>query len=62
MTTRYGGPGVRLEGDGLVLREWERGDVVAMVELFDNPEVAYWTPLVTPWDPPSAARVWHTGR
>ncbi|TCM51642.1 RimJ/RimL family protein N-acetyltransferase [Kribbella sp. VKM Ac-2568] len=50
MTTRYGGPGARLAGDGLVLREWERGDVVAMVELFDNPEVAYWTPLVTPFD------------
>jgi RimJ/RimL family protein N-acetyltransferase len=50
MTIRYGGPAVRLVGDGLVLREWERGDLAAMVELFDDPEVAYWTPLVTPFD------------
>ncbi|WP_112248708.1 GNAT family N-acetyltransferase [Kribbella monticola] len=42
--------GLRLVGDGLVLREWERGDLAAMVKLFDNPEVAYWTPLVTPFD------------
>ncbi|MDX6251584.1 MAG: hypothetical protein QOF10_4944 [Kribbellaceae bacterium] len=50
MTIRYGGPGVRLAGDGLVLREWERGDLAAMVEVFDDPDVAYWTPLVTPFD------------
>ncbi|GAB2554455.1 GNAT family N-acetyltransferase [Kribbella endophytica] len=50
MTIRYGGPGVRIVGDGLVLREWERGDLAAMSELFDNPEVAYWTPLRTPFD------------
>jgi RimJ/RimL family protein N-acetyltransferase len=50
MTIRYGGPGVRIAGDGLVLREWERGDLAAMSELFDNPEVAYWTPLRTPFD------------
>ena len=42
--------GLRLVGDGLVLREWERGDLAAMVKLFDDPEVAYWTPLVTPFD------------
>jgi RimJ/RimL family protein N-acetyltransferase len=42
--------GLRLVGDGLVLREWERGDLAAMVKLFDNPEVAHWTPLVTPFD------------
>ncbi|HEY0474017.1 MAG TPA: GNAT family N-acetyltransferase, partial [Kribbella sp.] len=50
MTIRYGASGVRLAGEGLVLREWERGDLAAMVELFDDPEVAYWTPLVTPFD------------
>ncbi|ADB35387.1 GCN5-related N-acetyltransferase [Kribbella flavida DSM 17836] len=50
MTIRYGGPGVRIAGDGLVLREWERGDLAAMCELFDNPEVAYWTPLRAPFD------------
>ncbi|WBQ06165.1 GNAT family N-acetyltransferase [Kribbella sp. CA-293567] len=42
--------GVRLVGDGLVLREWREGDLPAMVELFDDPAVAYWTPLVTPFD------------
>ncbi|MEU0089752.1 GNAT family N-acetyltransferase [Kribbella sp. NPDC006257] len=42
--------GLRLVGDGLVLREWERGDLAAMVKLFDDPEVAHWTPLVTPFD------------
>jgi RimJ/RimL family protein N-acetyltransferase len=50
MTIRYGGPGVRIAGDGLVLREWERGDLAAMSELFDDPEVAYWTPLRAPFD------------
>ncbi|QNE19245.1 GNAT family N-acetyltransferase [Kribbella qitaiheensis] len=42
--------GLRLVGDGLVLREWERGDLAAMVKLFDDPEVAFWTPLVSPFD------------
>lgn len=41
---------VRLEGDGLVLREWRDSDVPLMVGLFDNPEVAHWTPLVSPFD------------
>ncbi|MEV6285352.1 GNAT family N-acetyltransferase [Kribbella sp. NPDC051770] len=50
MTIRYGGPGLRIAGDGLVLREWERGDLVAMSQLFDDPDVAYWTPLRTPFD------------
>jgi 2,4-dienoyl-CoA reductase-like NADH-dependent reductase (Old Yellow Enzyme family)/RimJ/RimL family protein N-acetyltransferase len=47
MTNRSG---LRLVGDGLVLREWERGDLAAMVKLFDDSEVAHWTPLVTPFD------------
>ncbi|TWD79780.1 RimJ/RimL family protein N-acetyltransferase [Kribbella amoyensis] len=50
MVIKYGEPPLRLEGDGLVLREWERGDLVAMSDLFDNPEVAYWTPLRSPFD------------
>ncbi|MGC5012832.1 GNAT family N-acetyltransferase [Streptosporangium sp. DT93] len=40
---------VRLTGDGVVLREWEDGDLDAMVTLFDDPQVAYWTPLVSPF-------------
>jgi len=50
MTIRYGGAGVRVVGDGLVLREWERGDLAAMVELFDDPDVAFRTPLASPFD------------
>jgi RimJ/RimL family protein N-acetyltransferase len=42
--------GFQLAGDGLVLREWAPRDLAAMVKLFDNPEVAYWTPLATPFD------------
>jgi RimJ/RimL family protein N-acetyltransferase len=41
---------VRLSGHGVVLREWEDGDLAAMVGLFDDPDVAYWTPLVSPFD------------
>jgi len=40
----------RVVADGLVLRAWEPADVPAMVELFDDPEVAYWTPLKSPFD------------
>ena len=50
MAIRYGGAGVRVVGDGLVLREWERGDLAAMVELFDDPDVAFRTPLASPFD------------
>lgn len=62
MTNRYGGAGVRLVGDGLVLREWERGDLAAMVELFDNPEVAYWTPLRSPFDLAAAEAYYDVAR
>ncbi|GAA3813989.1 hypothetical protein GCM10022226_38490 [Sphaerisporangium flaviroseum] len=44
------GSGLRLSGHGLVLREWTDDDLPVMVELFDDREVAYWTPLVTPFD------------
>jgi len=40
---------VRLVGAGLVLREWEQRDLTRMVELFDDEEVARWTPLPTPF-------------
>ncbi|MCW2916346.1 MAG: Acetyltransferase including N-acetylase of ribosomal protein-like protein [Actinomycetia bacterium] len=41
---------LRLTGHGLTLREWTDDDLTAMVELFDNPDVAYRTPLVSPFD------------
>ena len=34
------GEPVRLEGGGLVLREWTEGDLDVMVQLFDEPIVA----------------------
>jgi hypothetical protein len=40
---------VRLVGDGLVLREWEERDLPLMAELLDDPDVALWTPLPTPF-------------
>jgi RimJ/RimL family protein N-acetyltransferase len=42
---------VRLTGYGLVLREWEDDDLPAMVELFDEPDVAEYTNVPSPFDP-----------
>ena len=47
---------VRIEGDGLVLREWTERDLPLMVELFDDPEIARWTPLPTPFTAEEAHR------
>ncbi|MFC3449169.1 GNAT family N-acetyltransferase [Amycolatopsis speibonae] len=41
---------VRLTGEGLVLREWIEDDVAFMPGLFDNPAVARFTPLPSPFD------------
>ncbi|MBB2912929.1 RimJ/RimL family protein N-acetyltransferase [Streptosporangium becharense] len=41
---------IRLSEDGIVLREWEDGDLAAMAKLFDDPQVAHWTPLASPFD------------
>jgi RimJ/RimL family protein N-acetyltransferase len=45
-----------LTGNGLVLREWAREDVSVMSRLFDDPDVAYRTPLETPFDEAAALR------
>ncbi|MEU4192698.1 GNAT family N-acetyltransferase [Kribbella sp. NPDC026611] len=45
----------RIEAEGLVLREWTEDDLAAMQALFDDAEVAYRTPLPSPFDE-SAAR------
>ncbi|MBT2206964.1 MULTISPECIES: GNAT family N-acetyltransferase [Actinomadura] len=47
---------VSLSGDGLVLREWRDDDLDTLVELFDDSEVARWTPLASPFDRAAAAR------
>jgi RimJ/RimL family protein N-acetyltransferase len=47
---------VRVLSDGIVLREWEDADLPRMTELFDDPEVARWTPLESPFDAAAARR------
>lgn len=41
---------VLLTGSGLVLREWDEDDLGAMTKLFDDPQIAYWTPFASPFD------------
>ncbi|MFC0626500.1 GNAT family N-acetyltransferase [Kribbella deserti] len=41
---------VRLVGDGLILREWRDADVPLMTALFDDPAIAFRTPLPSPFD------------
>lgn len=47
---------VVVQGEGLILREWEHRDVAAMVELFDTAEMDRWTPLSHPFDTGVATR------
>jgi RimJ/RimL family protein N-acetyltransferase len=49
-------PPFQLAGSGLVLRDWTDEDVPAMAALFDDPDVARWTPLVSPFDADAARR------
>ncbi|SFB79104.1 GNAT family N-acetyltransferase [Streptomyces aidingensis] len=43
-------PDFRLVGYGIHLRQWADEDLAGMVELFDDPDVARWTPLASPFD------------
>ncbi|MFJ9417959.1 MULTISPECIES: GNAT family N-acetyltransferase [unclassified Streptomyces] len=45
---------IELSGEGLVLRDWTEADLTAMPELFDHPDIAYWTPIVSPFDAAAA--------
>ncbi|SDY38220.1 Protein N-acetyltransferase, RimJ/RimL family [Amycolatopsis xylanica] len=45
---------VRLSGENLVLREWTEADLPTMVTLFDDPAVARFTPLASPFDDQAA--------
>jgi RimJ/RimL family protein N-acetyltransferase len=45
---------IELSGEGLVLRDWTEGDIAAMPGLFDHPDIAYWTPIVSPFDEEAA--------
>jgi RimJ/RimL family protein N-acetyltransferase len=39
-----------LTGDGIELREWNADDLDDLVELLDDPDVARWTPMPSPFD------------
>ncbi|MFG3404064.1 GNAT family N-acetyltransferase [Streptomyces sp. NPDC048142] len=45
---------LELVGEGLVLRDWAERDLATMPGLFDHSDVAYWTPLVSPFDAAAA--------
>lgn len=45
---------IELAGEGLVLRDWTEADLAAMPELFDHPDIAHWTPIVSPFDAAAA--------
>ncbi|TDD91704.1 GNAT family N-acetyltransferase [Actinomadura rubrisoli] len=45
---------VELIGHGLVLREWSEEDLDALTAMFDDPEIAYWTPVAAPFDKTAA--------
>ncbi|MEV5571362.1 GNAT family N-acetyltransferase [Spirillospora sp. NPDC052269] len=50
MTSDAALPSPLVTGLGLQLRPWCEDDLHTMVELFDNPDFALWTPLVSPFD------------
>jgi RimJ/RimL family protein N-acetyltransferase len=41
---------IELTGEGLTLRDWNETDLAAMPDLFDHPDIAYWTPIRSPFD------------
>ncbi|MDQ0831436.1 RimJ/RimL family protein N-acetyltransferase [Streptomyces achromogenes] len=45
---------IELVGEDLVLRDWTEADLAAMPDLFDHPDIAYWTPIVSPFDAAAA--------
>jgi len=53
-------PPVRLEGYGVRLRAWADDDLADLVALYDDPEIARWTPVASPFDL-DAARAYLAG-
>ncbi|MEU0034679.1 GNAT family N-acetyltransferase [Streptomyces sp. NPDC006333] len=53
---------LRLFADGLLFREWTSDDLAVMQELFDDPDVAYRTPLESPFDQAAAVRYLHSAQ
>lgn len=53
---------LQLTAFGLVLREWTSDDLAVMQELFDDPDVAYRTPLESPFGQAAALRYLHSAQ
>lgn len=41
---------ITLEGEGIVLREWRDDDLGELVSMLDEPAIARWTPMPSPFD------------
>ena len=41
---------ISLTGEGIQLREWTSDDLDDLVELLDEPDIARWTPMPSPFD------------
>jgi RimJ/RimL family protein N-acetyltransferase len=41
---------ITLTGNGVTLREWRSEDLDDLIELLDEPDVARWTPMPSPFD------------
>ncbi|MFV2102866.1 GNAT family N-acetyltransferase [Micromonospora sp. LOL_024] len=53
---------IRLEGDGVVLRQWAKRDLGQLVAIFDDAEMAYRLPVAAPFDLPAAEAYLTTAR
>ncbi|KAA0910228.1 GNAT family N-acetyltransferase [Streptomyces apricus] len=45
---------LRLEGEGVRLREWSEDDLDALIAVYEDPEMARWTPVPSPFDTAAA--------
>jgi RimJ/RimL family protein N-acetyltransferase len=41
---------ISLIGEGVRLREWQSGDLDDLIRLLDEPDIARWTPMPSPFD------------
>src|SRR4051794_16011160 len=41
---------LRLTGDGIILREWRSEDLDDLIAMLDEPDIARWTPMPSPFD------------
>ncbi|GGQ67653.1 GNAT family N-acetyltransferase [Couchioplanes azureus] len=41
---------ITLTGDGVILREWRDEDLDELVAMLDEPDIARWTPMPSPFD------------